>query len=582
MDVTLQDTRADASDMSPRMIVLHAVQLLEHAPYSQAESRKYYNLTQNEKKVASLKVHGGVTCELAVARNWSAIGATKVNVQVEFRGVLASPSHIELTAGGGGACVRVSSQLLNEYISPSAKLNAWSTPIRPKSDGDCSISPLPDERDVIPSTNKRIYELILTYEFTQEEAGSVTPRAPALQGFLYESAYESQLMLLFDSEKKYLGVADAWPSEIKVPKGNVTVRMQVRHDNPDMLEKLKTVPIWIERKLEKELALSAYSSKESMMLGNGTFQKRGLRKGCSCAVFFAEPPSSKLPSGYKAGDILTGCVTFESSDTTLPGDGKRPGGYPITYMLASKPPKAKDPISTPEEKDERTVEEKLEEAVRICKIEYLGKLTKEEKDAGKFEEVYSSLEKEYCNHLPLLLEGLKHVDQEKKRMEQLQKVIDAADKIITQVSEDELALHFGKNHDKDDATAVRVRKEMTDKKMALCEAWARKAKAFADLDKGVEFDQALTELKKWVVLGKEDKFAVVQLEREKRCKRYGTTIKLLNSFLEKDCKGGLYPLAKADILTKRAEALEMLGYTMLVEYDKAWRVICSPTSYKLF
>lgn len=389
-------------------------------------------------------------------------------------------------------------------------------------------------------------------------------------------------MLVFDSEKKYLGVADAWPSEIKVPKGTITVRMQVRHDNPEMLEKLKNLPIWIERKLEKDLTLSSYSSKESMMAGSTTFQKRGLRKGCSCAVFFAEPASSKLPSGYKAGDVLTGSATFESSDSLLPGDGKRPGGYPITYVLASKPPKCKDPVSTPEEKDERTLEEKLEEAVRDCKIEYLGKLTKEENDAGKFEELYSNLEKEYSNHLPLLLEGLKHIDQEKNRKEQLQKVVDAADKIITQVSEDELALHFGKNHDKDDATAVRVRKEMTDKKLALCEAWARKARALSDLDKGVEFDQALTELKKWVVLSKEDKFAIVLLERERRGKRYGAMVKLLNSLVDKDCKGGICPLTKADILTKRAEVLETLGYTSLVKYDKTWRVICSPTSYKLF
>ena len=583
MDVTLQDTRGDVSDMSPRLIVLHSVQLLSHAPYSDAESRKYYNFTPNETKVASIKVHGGITCELAIARYWSALGATNVNLSVQFRGVLPTPSQIQLTAGGGGTGVRLISELLNENISPSAKLNKWSTPLRPKSEGGCVISPLPDERDVIPSTNKRIYELVLTYEFTQEEAGSITPRAPALQGFLYDSAYESQLMMLFDGDKKYLGVADAWPDEIKVPKGNVTVRMQVRHDKPEMLEKLKETPIWIERKLEKDLALSLYTSKEKMMIGNGdTFKRRTLRKGSSCSVFFAEPPASKLPTGYKAGDIVSGSVTFESGDSSLPGDGKRPGGFPITYVLTQKPAKSKDAASTPEEKDERTVEQKMTEAVRDCKVEYLGKLTKEEKDSGKFEEVYASLETEYSNHLPLLLEGLKHVDNEKKRKEQLEKVVEAANKIIVQVSEDELALHFGKNHDKEDPKAVKERKELTEKKTTLCEAWARKARALGDLDKGSEFDEALKELKKWVSISKDDKFAILVLEREKRAKRYGAMLKLLNSLVDKDCKGGICPLTKADILTKRAEVLESLAYTSLVEYDKAWKVISSPKSYKLF
>ena len=582
MDVTLQDRRDDASDTSARLVVLHSVQLLPHAPYSSAESRKYYNFTPNETKVTSLKVHGGITCELAIARYWNAFGATKVNLSVQFRGVLPTPTQIQLTAGGDGACVRLSSELQNECINPSAKLTHWRTPLRPKTDGGCVIAPLPDERDIIPFTRKHIYEMVLTYEFTQEEAGPLIPRAPALQGYLYESAYESQLMLFFDGDKKYLGVADSWPGEIKVPKGNVTIRMQIRHDKPDMLEKLKNMVIWIERELEKDIALSVYTTKEKMMIGNEVFKKRTLRKGCSCSVFLAEPPSSKLPTGHNAGDTFSGTVTFESSDASLPGTGKRPGGYPVTYVVASKQSKSKDPVSTPEEKDERTLEQKIAEAVRNCKVEYLGKLTREEKDKGKFEELYMCLEKEYSNYLPLLLEGLKFVDDDKKREDRLEQVIAAADKIIAQVSEDELALHFGKNHDKDDPLAVKLRKEMTETKTTLCEAWARKARAQLDLGQGAEFDQGLKELKKWLSIDKEDKFALLVLEREKRAERYGLMLKHLNSLVDKDGKGGIWPLTKASMLSKRAAVLETLGYTKLLEYDNAWRVISSPKSYRLF
>ena len=152
--------------------------------------------------------------------------------------------------------MRVFSDLKDDSIAPFAKLTKWRTPLRPKAEG--IFTPLGD-RDVFPSTEKRIYQLLLMYEFAQEEAGSFTPRAPTLQGVVYKSAYESQLMLIFDNDKKYLGVVDARPSEIKVPQGHVTIRLQVRHDNPGMLEKLNDMGIWIERKLEKDISLSVLS-----------------------------------------------------------------------------------------------------------------------------------------------------------------------------------------------------------------------------------------------------------------------------------------------------------------------------------
>jgi tripeptidyl-peptidase II len=412
-------------------------------------------------------------------------------------------------------------------------------------------------------------------------------RAPSLQGVLYESAYESQLILLFDRQKKYLGAADAWPEEIKVPKGTITLRMQVRHDKPDMLEKLKDTPIWIERKLEKEIGLSMYTSKESMMIGSETFKRRMLRKGSSCSLFISEPPTSKLPSGSKAGDILTGIVTFESNDSTLPGDGKRPDGFPLTYYLASKPAKNKDPISSVEEKDERSVDQKLEESIRDCKVKFLGKMTKEEKDSGKYDEMYVSLVKEYDGYLPLLLEGLKSLDNEKKRKEHLDKIILAADDIISRISEDELAVHFGKHHDKDNTNAVKEHKDLIEKKTILCEAWARKARALADLDQENEFKEALVALQKWAIVTKEDKYAILILERDRRAKRYGSMIKVLNSLINSStsndsAKEGSCPLSHTELISKRIEVYRALEYTPLTLYEEAWRVISAPKSYKLF
>jgi hypothetical protein len=180
-----------------------------------------------------------------------------------------------------------------------------------------------------------------------------------------------------------------------------------------------------------------------------------LRKGTSTSVFFAEPPTSKIPSSCQAGDILFGTAYYGSGDPSLPGDGKRPGGFQVSYAVGPKPAKSSEP-ETPEAPDGRTLEEKMSEAVRDCRVEQLNKLTPAEKKDGKFEELLVSIEKEYPDHLPLLLAGLKHVDKDDDRSQIAGKIVEAADNVIGKISEDELALHFGKNHDKEDPASCKV------------------------------------------------------------------------------------------------------------------------------
>ena len=140
-------------------------------------------------------------------------------------------------------------------------------------------------------------------------------------------------MFVFDGEKKFLGMTDAYPSSINAAKGTVIIRLQIRHIDPSLLEKYKNLVIWIERNLSKELTLSVYTTRENMLLGKNSFSKRTLKKGSSMAVFFAEPEHSQLPSNYACGHRFIGTVSFAATDESLPGAGKRPGGYPIWCVL---------------------------------------------------------------------------------------------------------------------------------------------------------------------------------------------------------------------------------------------------------
>jgi len=592
MDVFVKDCRTagEAPDASPRLVALHTVQLLPHAAYRDAECEKYLNLTPGQETVTSVAVTPGLTCEVTLARYWSTAGDTEVEADVKFRGVRPSPDGVALTSGVGAARVHLNSDVRDEVVSPSARLTKRRTPLRPKADMT-SVSPLSaDERDTWPSDGgKLIHQLVLTYKFEQEEAGTFVPRFPALQGYLYESAYESQLALIFDGEKRYLGCADSWPDGVKAPKGDVVVRLQVRYDNPEMLEKLRDLPLWIERKLGKDVSLSVYPSHEAAVSGKESFRKRHVRRGACSSVFVAEPSASDLPKGCKCGDVLMGTVTYEAGDDSLPGAGKKPGGFPLTYVVGPDVESKKDGEAgkTPDPPDERSVMEKLEEAVRGTKVKELEKLAGDEKEAPKFEELYAELRKDYATHLPLLMAGLRFFDRKDKRAERLDTITDAADEVVKLVPETELAVHFGIDYDKEDPVACKKRKDMEEKKTFLVEALARKARAISSMDEepSGSFDATLKDLQKWADIASEKKFAVLALEKEKRAKRMGSVLKSLNDLLKnkgEDTKGGICPLTKSDILQRRAEVFEQLGLSHLATIDQKWRSISAPKEYALF
>ena len=101
----------------------------------------------------------------------------------------------------------------------------------------------------------------------------ITPKCPLLNDVLYESAYESQLWLLFDSNKQLLGCGDAYSSkyQLKLEKGDYTIRMHVRHEKPDLLEKLQDTPLIILTKLPQEVGDTSHLDHGSWVMGYGSW-----------------------------------------------------------------------------------------------------------------------------------------------------------------------------------------------------------------------------------------------------------------------------------------------------------------------
>ena len=62
-------------------------------------------------------------------------------------------------------------------------------------------------------TSRTIYELQLTYNFNIAKATEITPNFPLLSDVLYESEFESQLWMLYNSHKQLVSSGDAYPSK---------------------------------------------------------------------------------------------------------------------------------------------------------------------------------------------------------------------------------------------------------------------------------------------------------------------------------------------------------------------------------
>jgi tripeptidyl-peptidase-2 len=404
----------------------------------------------SQKTVTSVSVIAGITCELDLARYWSARGMTRMKVHVQFRGVKTVNGRLNMLTGRGGTSATLCSALRDEYVLPEAKLHTWRSPLNPIGEG--LISPC-DERDILQAGEKQIYQLILTYELDQKQAGKIKPVVPALQGLLYESPFESQLIQIFDEDKKLLGVVDSWPDGVDVPKGKISLRLQIRHDDLHLLDGCKHMSIFIEKKLDKKISLSVHCSHESMMKGTA-MRRRLLRKGTFAHIVFSEPDADALPSGSKCGDVLFGNATFVDSSSTLPSEGNHLGVTSIMYVLkdnldlSNNEPSAKEP----ELSDERSFGEKINEKILNLKVDELKNLS----DDTEFETFYEELAQENAKHLPLLLAGLKYFDKEDKRKEKLDKVVSLADQILSIIDENDLSLHFGAEYDTEDAKSCKV------------------------------------------------------------------------------------------------------------------------------
>ena len=224
------------------------------------------------------------------------------------------------------------------------------------------VRPLSSDRDRFPD-GSREYDLLLEYSIKAPQAGDLQVRFPLLNSVLYEAVFGSQFFMLYDERKRLIGTGDAWPDVIKLasagdyivrssgvgdtkrstraalssPSGRKQIRLCVRHNEPDLLEGLKAMAVVLEYKLKEAITLSVYQSRLALYSDSKEpFGTVTLLPPMTCSVYVRSPAADKIPKFARPGDVLIGTITYGSKgDTTTVGNGQRPGGFPLSVLVAN-------------------------------------------------------------------------------------------------------------------------------------------------------------------------------------------------------------------------------------------------------
>ncbi|XP_019453181.1 PREDICTED: tripeptidyl-peptidase 2-like isoform X1 [Lupinus angustifolius] len=580
-------------------------------------------------KTFAFRVVSGQTLELVISQFWSSgLGShetASVDFEVVFHGIEVNQEEVILD--GSEAPVRINAETLlaSEELAPVAILNTVRVPYRPV---DSKISALSTDRDKLPS-GKQILALTLTYKVKLEDGAKVKPQIPLLNDRIYDTKFESQLYIISDSNKRVYSSGDVYPSSSTLPKGEYNLQLYLRHDNVQILEKMRHLVLFVERNLEEKdiIRLGFFSQPDGPLIGNGSFKSSLLVPGIKEGFYLGPPPKDKLPKNSPQGSVLVGAISYGKLSFADQGENKNPEKHPASYRVSYIVPPNKideDKVKGSSLSPKKTISDRLKEEVRDAKIKVLGSLKQEtDEECLEWKELSTKLKLEYPKYTPLLakiLEGLVSRRNIKDKIHHDEEVIDAANEVIDSVDREELAKYLALKNDPEDEEAESIRKKMESTRDQLAEALYQKGLALADIEsskladltwcilskegdlspslaategakKDVDktddqskgdgskpdgFEENFKELKKWVDV-KSPKYGILLVTRERRSGRLGTALKVLSDIIQDDAEP-----AKKKFYELKLSLLDEIGWTHWATYERQWILVRFPPSLPLF
>eukprot|EP00927_Polykrikos_kofoidii_P018854 TRINITY_DN18781_c0_g1_i1.p1 TRINITY_DN18781_c0_g1~~TRINITY_DN18781_c0_g1_i1.p1 ORF type:complete len:1304 (+),score=207.25 TRINITY_DN18781_c0_g1_i1:79-3990(+) len=477
----------------PRTICLHCVQVRGGDRCNDFEIKKTISLESEGVCSHVMPIQDACALEVCIAQFWGSFGETPLSeVLADFHGLSAAgfdigrpfTTALALPAGHGFARIRATSAFRTEQVKPTAILDSLQTTLRPTK---ADIAPLPDiSRDSLWN-GLRAHALNLEYSFSLKQDATVRPTMPLLDGRIYDGPLDHQIYQITDTNKKVWGVKDVYPTYHKLPNGDFTVRVNLRHDDIVVLEKLKDMPLALERKLEGErlVTLDVYSRLNGIIEGTSKATAASLAKGESQQLFISTPPDAKLPKDVAMGSVLLGRINLGQDSA----GGDAPCSVPLCFIIpqlaVDLDEKKEKKKPEDDKKSKSSALEVLSNAARDAQIEALNKLPIGTHDQrAEYETAVNTVMKQHPEHLPLLVQlarkaseiaemTTESADEKRRVMNAAEKVADAA---FAAIDQEKLALALRRcaNEEADDEEA---RHAAEDTKDQLVEVLCVKANA---------------------------------------------------------------------------------------------------------
>jgi tripeptidyl-peptidase-2 len=306
--------RHRAEDPIARRYVIHGFTLSQELPMYASGDPRYIRLDEGESELLSFPTMGGEVMELTVYQYWSSVGASEIDLELEWSGLGLEYGGVLFTENTGWANVPFRS-FKDETLEVSAEVDRGVHVYMPAS---AEIVPF-DERAILPpspdlpaaSHQKRMRQI---FELNFEEAVSADilfplnyDRSEYFGGGFMEVVHESGKLL-------YAGTASG-ERFIDFPKGKSFV---VRSYNQAMGEKLgqtKPFPLLMQRSVEGATTMPVYANLRERFIGSAQTE---------LDVLAGRPGNLLLKDGVLAAaaemspspDYFTGSISFQRNDGT--------------------------------------------------------------------------------------------------------------------------------------------------------------------------------------------------------------------------------------------------------------------------
>lgn len=220
------------------------------------------------------------------------------------------------------------SSLNHMEIQPQIQLKTAAVVLKAN---ESKITPLSATRDVIPE-GRQIYQNLFSFTLNVAKPMEIAVYAPLFNPILYESEFESQLWMIFDSNKAMIACGDANSHTFytKLEKGEYTIRLQIRHEKREALEKINESNMVALCKLATPLNLDFYTEYNQCVISGQKFTASLLNRNVPKVLYLGPLTQEKLTKANLPNNCswLAGTITLPKDDF-----GKRTDVHQFHYIL---------------------------------------------------------------------------------------------------------------------------------------------------------------------------------------------------------------------------------------------------------